>query len=667
MLFVDTRRRFSLALRAARQLGLSQAAWYAWYRLLLRSGWLNRCPQPAPLPQAASAWRPRLPLPERARLRRLLGADGARSACAAAEEIVRGQARLFGGPPRPLLLVPPPPLEHWTRYDTAAALRKLGLPDVKYLWEPARFGWVFPLGRAYRLTGEPRYAAAFWGYAETFWEANPPCRGPNWESAQEVALRLMALAWGGAVFADAPASTPPRLTRLRQSLAEHAARIPPTLAYARAQNNNHLLSEAAGLLTAAALLPEHPQARRWRRLGMRWWRWGLRHQVAPDGEYVQHSANYHRLMLQLALWVQMLVPEASAGPPQEALARGARWLLRLCDPESGGVPNLGPNDGAYLFPLSGQPFADYRPVLQAAARAFLGERPFPPGAWDEMPLWFPAPRREPRRPSERAQTGILRAPEGGAWACLRAVRLTSRPGHADQLHLDLWSGGRNLLLDAGTYLYNAPPPWDNALAQAAVHNTVTVDGRDQMTRAGRFLYLDWAQGALTGRERAADGSWARLRARHDGYRRLGIGHERAVTAHAGGLWVVEDLLSGQSAAVRAFRLHWLMPDGQWSVDEDGEGWTVTLRLPQAGIRLRLTVRTFPPAASAGLTLARAGNLLYGEGAVPPWRGWFSPTYGVKTPALSLAVNLRAAPPARFVTRIRIEAAPDASAVSPSPS
>ena len=580
--------------------------------------------------------------------RRVLGAEGTRSACSAADEIVRGRVRLFGGPPRPLLLVPPPPLEHWTRYDTAAALRMLGLPDIKFLWEPARFGWVFPLGRAYRLTGAPLYAAAFWEYAETFWEANPPCRGPNWESAQEVALRLMALAWAGAVFAEAPASTPARMARLRRSLAEHAVRIPPTLAYARAQNNNHLLSEAAGLLTAAVLLPEHPQARRWRRLGMRWWRWGLSRQVAPDGEYVQHSTNYHRLMLQLALWVQALFPEANAVPQWDALGRATRWLLRLCDPDSGGVPNLGPNDGAYIFPLSGQPFADYRPVLQAAASAFLGEQPFPAGPWDEMAVWFPASRRDSRSPAA-LQTGILAAPDGGARAFLRAARFTSRPGHADQLHLDLWSGGRNLLLDAGTYLYNAPPPWDNALAQAAVHNTVTVDGRDQMTRAGRFLYLDWAQGVLTGRERAADGSWERLRARHDGYRRLGIEHERIVTAHTGGVWVVEDLLSGESAPARAFRLHWLMPDSQWMVEESGPGWM--LRLPEAGLRLRLSVQ--PSRAPVRLTLARAGELLYGQGAVPPWRGWFSPTYGVQVPALSLAVHLRAAPPVRFVTRLQV--------------
>ena len=79
------------------------------------------------------------------------------------------------------------------------------------------------------------------------------------------------------------------------------------------------------------------------------------------------------------------------------------------------------------------------------------------------------------------------------WAYLRAARFTGRPGHADQLHLDLWWCGLNVAQDAGTYLYNAPPPWDNALARSEVHNTLVVNGLEQMTRAGRFLYLERAQ------------------------------------------------------------------------------------------------------------------------------------------------------------------------------
>ena len=75
-------------------------------------------------------------------------------------EIVYGQIRLFGGAPFPLDLTPPGELSHWTEYELGR--QPLGVEDPKFIWEPARFGWVFTLGRAYYLTGHESYPEAFW-------------------------------------------------------------------------------------------------------------------------------------------------------------------------------------------------------------------------------------------------------------------------------------------------------------------------------------------------------------------------------------------------------------------------------------------------------------------------------------------------------------------------
>ena len=90
-------------------------------------------------------------------------------------------------------------------YCIGAPTRRAAQPvpdgDVKWVWEAGRFGWAFTLGRAYRLCADERYPQAFWDYTEAFWQANPPYRGPHWLSAQEAALRLMALVFAGQVFA----------------------------------------------------------------------------------------------------------------------------------------------------------------------------------------------------------------------------------------------------------------------------------------------------------------------------------------------------------------------------------------------------------------------------------------------------------------------------------
>jgi hypothetical protein len=661
-------RRLDLNRKALRDLGLQQMGLYAWYRLALRSGAIRRIE--ARQVEALRAEKPvkiasPLDLPEPREIAALTG-DDARDLVAEAGEILAGQVRLFGGPPAPLQLSSPDPLSHWTEYE-GKSLTDDG-KDIKFTWEPGRFGWAFTLGRAFHLTRDDRYAAAFWERFESFSQANPPFQGPHWASAQEVGLRLIALAFAAQVFAPSPQSTQDRLENLSMALALHAVRIPLTLAYARAQNNNHLLTEAAGLVTAGTFLPGHSKAEEWRRLGWRWFNTGLQTQITEDGAYTQNSCNYHRLMLQAALWVQALgkpFPEETC----RRLADATRWLLALVDPDTGRVPNLGPNDGAYILPLASCPYFDYRPVLQAASRAFLGRLAFESGPWDEMALWLgkredrggqevisPVDQRSPRGPLAGPHT--LRLGERSGWGYLRAARFTGRPGHADQLHLDLWWQGLNIAQDAGTYLYNALPPWDNALAGTEVHNTLTIAGLDQMTRAGRFLWLDWAQARVIASERAPDGPAGRLVAEHDGYRRLGITHRRSVSAHESGRWTVEDsvLPSGSSMGRTAgsqpqvVRLHWLLPDWPWEIECPSGSCRAEIRLssPLGMIVLKTRVEG-PESFPCYHTLARAGELLSGVGPVSPTWGWVSPTYGVKEPALSYAFHVVARPPVALIS------------------
>ena len=94
----------------------------------------------------------------------------------------------------------------------------------------------------------------------------------------------------------------------------------------------------------------------------------------------------------------------------------------MIDPASGQTPNLGANDGALIFPLSSMPFNDFRPTVQAAARAFL-RTGLPAGAWDEMSLWLGLPASEHTTDSDAYMTDHLRGKD--SWAYLRASRFKS--------------------------------------------------------------------------------------------------------------------------------------------------------------------------------------------------------------------------------------------------
>lgn len=665
-----------LAYKSIRELGLGKLALYAQYQAGLHSGLLRRQtarPQPSQ-PEWLSIRTDLLSLPSRQELRHVLE-NRASDLLAEADEILNGKVHLFGGPPVPLNLAPPGKLVHWTRLERQswsqanltpdAGDQFLKRQDIKFSWEVSRIGWAFALGRAYQLTQDVRYARAFWKYLEDFLQSNPPFLGVNWISAQEAALRIIALVFAGQVFAGRPETPADGMQRLAESIAAHAQRIPPTLSYARSQNNNHLLSEAAGLYTAGLFLPEHPNSSRWRQLGWRWFHTGLQAQISPSGEYIQHSTNYHRVMLHLSAWMAALWSAQEDAPefPPSSLARlqaASHWLLALLDEKSGCVPNLGPNDGANILPLAACLHNDYRPVLQSTA-LFTGIKPISDGHWDEPLLWLQAakvtgklpqsasPKNSSAPAADEEALGVLRLPGNQSWAYLRWVHFSDRPGHADQLHLDLWWHGQNIALDAGTYLYNAPPPWDNSLARTSVHNTIQVNHQDQMTRAGRFLYLDWAQGELIARKSAADHGSLRIVAQHDGYRRLGVIHQREVTVSPGEHWKVEDRLiplpGSRKARGRQVTacLHWHLPDLPWEL-VDG---CLELTSPHGKITLEIQ-----PGSSVHLDelrLTRAGELLTGQGSADPSAGWHSLTYGVKHPALSLDLICTAFLPLELTT------------------
>jgi hypothetical protein len=418
------------------------------------------------------------------------------------------------------------------------------------------------------------------------------------------------------------------------------------------------------------LFPELRPSDRWRRQGRGLLLEGLERQVFPDGGYVQHSANYHRLALGLAVWSARLAELNGEPLPPSTLTvigRMARALAVQADPESGGTPAFGPDDGSDVLPLASAERGDVRPIVAAASRLALGETWYPPGPWDEASSWLglgPGVRRDPPHDDDLMDAGLHYLRGAEARAGLRCVRFHERPGHSDQLHVDLSYRGRPLVLDPGSYLYNGPPPWDDGLATAFVHNAPIIDGREAMRRAGRFLWVDRAQGTFESRSRH-DGV-QQMRASHDGYRRIGVHLIRTVSQVEEGAWLVSDVARAPDATAHRLTVGWNLPDQAWEwlpgelrlAGADGGPW-IGWDAPSAG--------------SVRAGLVRAGRWVAGEqidGPSDVW-GWASPRYATIEPCLRLVLEItgnsplcmrtRVAPSGRWPDRLlRIWDAPDAA-------
>jgi hypothetical protein len=677
-----------------RVVGLRSAFWYSVYRIEKKTG-ISRWRTPAQswdevlarLPRKAMDWNPGArpafffdDPKSNGDLLRGIAPDAEAGLTSEIDAIRKGSYPLWedeyhamGFPPvwnrNPLTGRSAPADRHWT------AIREESTGDIKGLWELSRFSLSFRLARAYARTGNERAPEAFWQLVESWMEANPPNAGPQWISSQEAALRAMAWIFALHAFSRSAATTAARTERMLTALDAHARRIEATLAYARAQNNNHLISEAAGLFTIGLLFPQFPDAARRIAKGRALLE-GTAGQFFPDGGYIQHSMNYHRLALQLYLWAMRLAEihnRPFSRTMYSCVDRSLELLSGLVDLETGRMPNFGHNDGALFLPLNGCEYEDYRPLLQALSLWRKGARIWTAGCWDEDAVWMLGPGfvdcAARLSPEESEQTKkSLSAPRAGLFvlrgnesrAVIRCARFHERPAHADQLQADLWWRGENIACDAGSYLYSGDAPWENSLTHAAIHNTVTIDGSDQMRRAGRF---GWATLAQAHGEFHGDAMW---QGSHNGYRALGVNHRRLVERMDEDQWIVTDVLAGKGR--HEVRLHWLIPDYPWRAMEPqmDHGLQGILMKRQLGRKEDYSGGWIfhTPAGDVSLqiwsnrkgewTLYRAAEPLRApaeeNGPVPSEiRGWRSLRYAKKIPGLSIAGRTVADFPIRFIS------------------
>lgn len=560
-------------------------------------------------------------------------------------ELRRGELRLFSGPPvcvgmppawhrNPLAGVEAPADRHWSR------IGDFGHGDIKLIWEASRFSFAFALVRAYARVGPSEQfelAELFWSLFENWRDNNPPQQGPNWKCGQETSLRLVAWVFAAHAFAANAATTPARMAALAELVAVSAERVVANIDYALSQRNNHGVSEALGLFTAGLLFPELRGAAAWEARGRALLERLARQLFYADGGFVQHSLNYERLALHDYLWA--IAVARREGRPlssdlHERIRSAARLLFQLQDVTSGELPRYGHDDGALLFPLSGCHYHDYRPVLQTAALLVEGVRWFPPGPWDEEAAWLvgphelDAPLEPPVRGDHRAETsGLFTVRSAEGFAFLHCGSFRDRPSQADLLHVDLWWRGQNVAIDAGTYSYNAPEAWDTSFSDTQFHNTVSVDGTNQMERAARFLWLPWARASAAPARDSSAGYLALWEGAHDGYTRLPAPatHRRALLRIADHAWLVLDEL--RSRGEHNYTLHWHLPDLPYTADK-GQPTSITLNTAAGNYTLHC----------ACLDAAAAASLVRAAPDTP--RGWHAPGYSQRAPALSLDLRAR---------------------------
>jgi hypothetical protein len=539
-------------------------------------------------------------------------------------------------------------LRYWADYDPVGDCAP---GDVKRVHEINRHQHLPRLAKAFYLTGREEYALEAVRQLESWIEQNPPLRGINWHSSLEIALRSIAWLWTLAFLLPSQALDEGAAYKIGKSLfrqLRHVFRYPSIYT----SPNTHVIGEAAALFLAGLVFDAFVEARAWREKGTRLLIESAERQVSPEGVHCEHSSYYHAYALDFYLQAAVLARRNGVDLPEafrDCVLRMLEFLMQISRPD-GSLPRIGDDDGGRALGLSQTFYQSTRDLL--ACGAGLYGRPDLKRAAGELPeesFWLLG--RQAAKQYDRIDgRGNLAThalyPAAGYWVSrsgegMRGTHLVFRGGglgtptgghsHADALSFTFWSGGRELLVDPGTCVYNAAPEWRSFFRSTRAHNTVVVDGRDQCEAGGTFRWRSRASARILRHVVLPDVEL--IEAEQDGYRRLPepIVHRRRIVRLPEDCWVVLDDLRGSGNHTFDFHYHF-GPEADAAFRRAfTDGCQLEVRAPDARLRM-----FFVASQPLEQEMIRA--------SLAPIQGWDSPRYGTRSPACVLRASARGTAP-----------------------
>jgi hypothetical protein len=377
--------------------------------------------------------------------------------------------------------------------------------DIKYVWEKSRFSHLIKIMR-YDYHFNQDNAAFVFSEIESWIAANPVNQGPNWKCSQEISLRTFNWMYALYFYKNSKELTEERWNKIQNTNYWSLHHVYHHSDFSRiAVRNNHAITETLLLTLSELLFPFIPETKQWAKDGRKWFEQEVAYQVYDDGTFLQFSMNYHRVLVQLfslGISVTEQHKKPFTGEFYEKAYKSLNFLYQCLQEENGYLPNYGANDGALFFSLSNTAFRDYRPQLNTLHRILTKEKLYSEESINEDYNWCQNQMNASNRKHPlKKQFGTMVFQNGGYYCCrtkqsftfIRCGNHQDRPSHADNLHLDVWIKGNNVLRDSGTYKYNTEKKYQDYFTGSIGHNTLLVANNSQMLKGNRFIWYYWSQ------------------------------------------------------------------------------------------------------------------------------------------------------------------------------
>ncbi|WP_160060389.1 heparinase II/III family protein [Psychromonas sp. L1A2] len=531
--------------------------------------------------------------------------------------------------------------------------------DCKLVWEPNRHHQMVVLARAYKVSGDIKYAQAAVEQMAHWLDENPYGKGMNWRSPLELAIRLISWVWTIDLIKDSGLFIGDFKQRLLESVFLHCRDVSGKFSQGTSANN-HLVGEAAGVYIAACYFSMLKDAKQWQEQSKKVLEKEIQAQTFADGCTKEHAFSYQFFVFQFYLLTGLTGKwsDDSFSPAYwQTLNRLSHFIATIAE---GGqhYPMLGDQDDGYVLDL-GDDVHDINALCDVVSHLY-DDTIFTQGLkqTSESSFWLFNNRQQPLNqinPNERELSPVAFTDSG--YYLLQAGKLSDKNqasilmdvaelgytaiaahGHADALSCVVRINQQDLFVDTGTYDYFSFPQWRNHFRKTRAHNTIEIDGLDQSVMTGPFMWESHAQSVCSVWSPTEFGG--KIIAEHDGYKRLGspVNHQRSIDldVQKKQINIVDSLATqGQHDAVIYFHF-----------SEDCQNIEIKEGICTLTLADNLVVIKLPEKMQAALIKGEVS-----DDQQTPSLGWLSRGYHQKVPITTLALSAHISEDKEFITAI----------------
>ena len=501
--------------------------------------------------------------------------------------------------------------------------------DNELRWQLHRHKWFTPMGKAYRLSGDEKYAKE-WAFQYMDWIKKNPLVKINKDDYEmkgkaaegeaenarfawrplEVSHRLQDQTSQFQLFITSPSFTPEFLTEFLLNYHKHAVHILQNYS----NQGNHLLFEAQRIMYAGVFFPEFKEAAAWRKSGIDILNREIGVQVYEDGGQFELDPHYHLAAINIfckALYLADMNGFRNEFPQKymDTVENMIMFYLNICFPDYTNpcfsdaklakkkemIKNYKEWHKLYPENQTIQYFATEG--KQGALPAYLSKGFLKSGFFVFRNSW-----------GTDAVQMVVKAGPKAFWHC-----------QPDNGTFELWFNGKNLFPDSGSYVYAGDEEvmkWRNWFRQTRVHNTLTLN--DETLETTESVTRLWQP----------EGKEQILVTENQGYKNLK--HRRSVFFVDNTYFVIVDEAVGTAKGM--INLHYQMPRGK--IANSREDMTfVTEFEPGSNMKLQC----FGP---EGMSMKKE-------------EGWQSTDYRKKMKRMNVSFNARKSDetPVRYITVI----------------